>query len=297
MPPEYSANFATTDEYDSLRKRLCAASDQELLEIFVEERVRNPVIASYLPTLPSTDVQSRFTGLSNLDAFRQAIAFLRVTREFAVKNGAMFGAPGQSIMDFGCGWGRITQLLSPFFNPNMIQGVDVMSSALTLCRESGVRANLQQVYPWPPSPFPDSHFDYIVAYSVFSHLSEDNSFAWIREFARILKPGGIVAVTTRYRDFILFVQQLRSQANRASFSEGAARSFLDADAVLASYDRGEFCFDAEGKGGPGLTQTYGEAAIPRAYVEKNYAGFFQRIGFSLPVYEQRLDQAVILLMK
>ncbi len=301
MPPPPTKNIIPISDNVSpaavIWNRLRAAPDHELLEIYVEERTLNPALAALLPKLPNDEIQSRFTGLSNRDAFQQAIAFLRVTRDFAQRNSIAFGTPAQRILDFGCGWGRITQVLLPFFEHDAIHGVDVMPSALSLCRESGLRVDLQQVEPWPPSKFPDAHFEYIVAYSVFSHLSEDNSFAWIREFARILKPGGVVAITTRYRDFFLYLQQLRQQKDRPGFSRGAARSFMNTEAVLAAYDRGEFCFDGEGKGGPGLTQTYGEAAIPQAYAEKTYAGFFQTIEFAPPVYQQHLDQAVILLRK
>ena len=282
---------------DALRYRLSKATDQELLEIYAKERTQNPALAAWLPKLPSDDTQSRFTGLSNHDAFKQALTFLRVTRDFAQENGGAFGAPAQRILDFGCGWGRITQVLLPFFEDGAIHGVDVMSSALTLCRESGLRANLQQVDPWPPSNFPDAYFDYIVAYSVFSHLSEDNSFAWIREFARILKPGGVVAFTTRYRDFIVHVQKLRQQKDRPNFSQGAAQTFINANAVLAAYDRGEFCFDGAGGGGPGLTQTYGEAIIPEMYAKRVYSPFFSVVQFTTPIYNRRLDQALILLKK
>ena len=189
---------------NELRKKLRVASDEDLLQAYLNPTARGSVGESLLPKLPTEEIQRSLTGLSDLDAFRQAIAFLRVVRDFAENSGAIFGAPAQRILDFGCGWGRITQLLLPFFEADSIYGIDVMPSALDLCRESGLRTHLQRISPWPPSGFPDSHFDYIVAYSVFSHLSEENSNSWIREFSKILKPGGIVAFTTRHRDFILY---------------------------------------------------------------------------------------------
>ena len=77
----------------------------------------------------------------------------------------------------------------------------------------------------------------------------------------------------------------------------AAQTFINANAVLAAYDRGEFCFDGAGGGGPGLTQTYGEAIIPEMYAKRVYSPFFSVVQFTTPIYNRRLDQALILLKK
>lgn len=277
-----SASVPPVELPAELASRLRAASDLDLLNAYVNERKRDPAMAAALPKLPAEEVQRQFTGLSNLDAFRQAIAFLRIARDFAQERGKLFGGPEQRVLDFGCGWGRITQLLLPFFPVAGIYGGDVMEEALQHCRRSGLRNEFQRLHPWPPSGFADASFDFVVGYSVFSHLAEDNSFAWIREFSRILKPGGIVAITTRHRDFFLYLKELRTQNERPAFASGAALSFQDTEAALAAYDRGEFCFDGLGGGGPCLTQTYGEAFIPAVYAKKKYAGYFSHIRFSPP---------------
>jgi 2-polyprenyl-3-methyl-5-hydroxy-6-metoxy-1,4-benzoquinol methylase len=51
-----------------------------------------------------------------------------------------------------------------------------------------------------PSDYREGTFDMIYAYSVFSHLSEQCHLAWASEFARILKPGGTVCLTTQARN-------------------------------------------------------------------------------------------------
>ena len=43
-------------------------------------------------------------------------------------------------------------------------------------------------------PFPDAHFEYIVGVEVVEHL--ENHFFFVRECCRVLKPGGILILTT-----------------------------------------------------------------------------------------------------
>jgi SAM-dependent methyltransferase len=48
----------------------------------------------------------------------------------------------------------------------------------------------------PPLPFPDAGFDLAYLLSVFSHLPEATTLAWLTDLARVTRPGGIVIVTT-----------------------------------------------------------------------------------------------------
>ncbi|MBJ7968179.1 class I SAM-dependent methyltransferase, partial [Bacillus cereus] len=64
--------------------------------------------------------------------------------------------------------------------------------------------------PQPPVEFiRDNSLDIIFAYSVFSHLSEETAENWIKEFSRILRPGGIFIATTQARYFLDFCQQFK----------------------------------------------------------------------------------------
>jgi SAM-dependent methyltransferase len=43
-------------------------------------------------------------------------------------------------------------------------------------------------------PYPDDHFDAVVAVEVIEHI--EDQFAFVRELARVAKPGGLVILTT-----------------------------------------------------------------------------------------------------
>ena len=57
---------------------------------------------------------------------------------------------------------------------------------------------------------PDQSIDFFVVYSVFSHLSEEACINWIKEFSRILRPEGMVALTTRGRWFLDYCESLKT---------------------------------------------------------------------------------------
>ena len=50
--------------------------------------------------------------------------------------------------------------------------------------------------PTPPTRYPAAFFDVVYSVSLFTHLDEPSQDQWLEELARILKPGGVLLVTT-----------------------------------------------------------------------------------------------------
>src|SRR4029079_2401998 len=48
----------------------------------------------------------------------------------------------------------------------------------------------------PPTIFEDDFFDGLYAISVLTHLTAESQAEWMREWARITRPGGLLLVTT-----------------------------------------------------------------------------------------------------
>jgi SAM-dependent methyltransferase len=53
----------------------------------------------------------------------------------------------------------------------------------------------------PPLPFEALTFDFIYGISILTHINELSHFLWIDEFRRILKPEGILFLTTQGNSF------------------------------------------------------------------------------------------------
>jgi SAM-dependent methyltransferase len=105
-----------------------------------------------------------------------------------------------SVLDFGCGCGRVLRHWNDFNGE--LCGSDVNSDAVHWCR-----ANLPHVARVevnggaPPLVFDDSSFDLVYAVSVFTHLTEPLQLAWRDELRRVLRPGGYLIVTTQGRAY------------------------------------------------------------------------------------------------
>ena len=163
----------------------------------------------------------------------------------------------------GCGWGRITRFWLKEFNSYNIYGVDPLPDMIQLCKDT-IPANFFVIDPAPPVKFDHDFFDIIVAYSVFSHLNEEYTYRWFDEFHRILKPGGVLVVTTRSRAFIEYCASL-SQPSSREHTKGLMSCFKDPKIFLQQYDRGEFVHQATGGGGLLKPDFFGETCIPKKY--------------------------------
>lgn len=278
----------------TLRDLFHHSTDEQWLWALTEGRATHPRLRELLPDLPPDDVQANFTGRSNAEAFGQAIAaetlFLRVARELGLDT----ERSDFRMIDMGCGWGRITQTFLRNFRPEQIEGIDVMDRAVEICRSTRLPCRVHRVRDVPPTDLPASSADLIVAFSVFSHLSERSHLAWVAEASRLLRPGGVLVVTTRGPSFIRVAEHYRSMGDAMpEFARTTACSFTDAKAWLARYDRGEFCFDAPHMSGESGEAFYGQAIVPAAYAERAWAPHFPTVRFVSEDSHGKFDQSII----
>jgi len=99
-----------------------------------------------------------------------------------------------SILDFGCGCGRLTRQWKDLTRPQ-IHGTDYNSVLIEWCRKNLPFARFQVNHLFPPLSYPDQSFDFIFAGSVFTHLTEGLQFAWLNELRRVMKPSGVLMIT------------------------------------------------------------------------------------------------------
>lgn len=92
-----------------------------------------------------------------------------------------------TVLDFGCGNGRILRFLDT--SRCRVFGTDVSAENVEFARPHFPRVSLSVNQPMPPLDYRDAMFELIYSFSVFSHLSLDAETVWLRELARIGQPG------------------------------------------------------------------------------------------------------------
>jgi len=96
-----------------------------------------------------------------------------------------------SILDWGCGCGRVISLFLKHTNIPEIYGCDIDREAVEWCSAHLKRGQFSVINPFPPTHYSDSMFDLIMGYSVFTHLQREVQLNWLQEMKRILMPGGL----------------------------------------------------------------------------------------------------------
>ena len=94
---------------------------------------------------------------------------------------------GARVLDAPCGSGALTVALAQ--EGFSATGADLDSEAAALLGLSFTQANLEAALPWQ-----DEHFDAVFCTEGIEHL--ENHFSFLREIRRILKPGGLLVLTT-----------------------------------------------------------------------------------------------------
>jgi len=120
--------------------------------------------------------------------------------------------PGQAIIDIGSGLGRLAVPLTQYLTSGRYVGIDINLAGISWCHE-----NIQKVYEnfefilidafnnhyrnraeYGQSPMEKvlipkqkaASFDMACAFSLFTHLTQTETIAYIKQIGHLLKPGG-----------------------------------------------------------------------------------------------------------
>lgn len=99
-------------------------------------------------------------------------------------------------LDFGCGVGRLTRALAEHFDA--CDGVDTTASLIEHARElarAGDRVRFHHMTTEDLELFDDASFDFVLAAGALGHMGPAQMRDYLREFMRVLRPGGVAFIS------------------------------------------------------------------------------------------------------
>jgi ubiquinone/menaquinone biosynthesis C-methylase UbiE len=103
-------------------------------------------------------------------------------------------APGESVLDIGCGTGTLAIAAKRNVGTaGEVHGIDASPEMIARARHKSKRARLDVVFDVAPAqslPFPDARFDVVLSTVMLHHLRRAAREEAVREVRRVLKPGG-----------------------------------------------------------------------------------------------------------
>jgi SAM-dependent methyltransferase len=202
--------------------------------------------------IPSGDFIYLVSGHRSASRFlRRGRVASKTIRQTLARNGIEIER-FNTILDFGCGVGRIMRHWK-LLQSSCLYGTDYNPTLVRWCEVNLKFAEFRVNSLSDRLPYEAETFDFIYAYSVFTHLSEPLQFFWINELSRVLKPGGYFYFTT-HGDF--FFSQLNADEKQA---------FLDGQLVVRGAEQS----------GSNTCSTY----HPVAFVRENLARKFSVLDF------------------
>ena len=154
------------------------------------------------PPIPPNRAILLTTGRVDARGFIESGLLAARSIEDALARNALSLGAFDSVLDFGCGCGRVMRHWRGRSSITRFYGSDYNKYLIDCCRESLSFADFSTNGLEPPTAFADEKFDLVYALSVFTHMPEDLTARWVTELTRILRPGGYLLLSTHGEHFL-----------------------------------------------------------------------------------------------
>lgn len=273
--------FGLYDETLADLDRACADAGPDAMKLFrrldddlwaillSRQYTRYPNIRALMPAAPEPSLQVRWNGATGLELLNQSRSFYLKARQQIEKNGPV-ALSSAKVLDFGCGWGRLTRFFARDVEPGALFGCDPVDEILDVCRETRVPATLARSEFLPESlPFRE-RFDVVFSFSVFTHISESAARTCLEAIHGGMNPGGLLLLTVRPPAYLTFcdaMHPIRDSLGPDHLTRMAEPHYLF---VPHPADPSHPQFD-------GTEMTYGESVITIPFVKEKWSDLFELV--------------------
>lgn len=141
----------------------------------------------------------------------------------------------RTILDFGCGSGRLIRGLYADDPTRKIYGADYNEELIAWAKQNlpGDITFIKNEFD-PPLPIEDNTIDLVYLVSVFTHLPLDSQDKWLAEFKRILKKDGILIISLHGMAYLYEFRSNGSDAYEGLMKTGYASTYKGSDAAAGS---------------------------------------------------------------
>lgn len=124
---------------------------------------------------------------------------------------------GQHVLDWGCGPGRVVRHLPEVIGQGCrFTGTDANAASVAWCRAHLPGITFLHNGMRPPLALAAASVDVAYGISIFTHLSAEGHASWLAELLRVLRPGGVLLLTTHGAAF----GAILTPAERVRFEAG-----------------------------------------------------------------------------
>jgi SAM-dependent methyltransferase len=176
-----------------------------------------------------------------------------LVRELVRQQGTTVDDVG-ALLDWGCGCGRVLRHWAGLQRAHVF-GCDIDARMVAWCSENLRFADARETELSPPLPYDSGTFGLVYAFSVMTHLSQPLQDEWMRELRRVLRPGGLLLIST--------LGEYYASRNRLTPPE------------RDSFSRGDLVVLYERSAGTSLCSAY----HPPEYVRRELAREFEHVAF------------------
>ena len=183
-----------------------------------------------------------------------------------------------NVLDFGCGVGRQLLHFTRKYPAPAFFACDLDDTSIDFIKRSYPQVNSYASKFTPPLRYENGFFDMIYSVSIFSHLNMEDQVIWLKELARVTKPGGFCFLTTEGFSTLKIFADLFGQ------DKDVLRSLLDRQGyIYREYDDWQECVKSQNTlriatNMVGVERSYGNTVLSPKYIRQNWpaAGFAVR---------------------
>jgi SAM-dependent methyltransferase len=151
----------------------------------------HPELSKHVSPFPPPHLMQIVSGLtSQADFAAHGVTIYRAIQDASPNPLADY----QSILDFGCGCGRLGRIFKG--HPGKITGCDIDGRLVDWINGNLPHMMAIRTDPAAPLPFEDNSFDGVISVSVFTHLDEGAQKLYLAELERVSISGAYLFLTT-----------------------------------------------------------------------------------------------------